>query len=504
MNLKDKADTVDESQAIDALNVMFTRTGSVEQRPGYAVFTDSALTNQPDSIASYTTTAGTEYVVVGNGNRLDSLDSSGVSQANAAPTASPHYFARYAAPGAADLYCANGTDEIRRLNGTTFSTPDYEDETNTDVAPKAKFVAVQLPDNRLVAAEHTNSTGFTTANNQDAVRFSDEGDPTTWTQDNYVLLSPGDGEPIMGMIQWRELLFVFKKTKYFVFFGNSTDASGGPIFNYRSVTANAGLASSRALCAGTDGVYFMDQHGIYRTTGGEPTLVSDNVDPIFFGGTSAFYQGGTLLQTKITNSAMTWHDERIYFAFTTTGTTNNRMLVYDIRYGWWSLYDIAASCLMPHDSDGHHLMFGYAAGDNEIAEHESSQTSDAGTAISSRFQSGWFDLGSRDIKTVRQFRLVGEGKVECGNAVDYATSPQTGFQQLDFTATQPLVGTAVVGTDVVGPISSHQFEFNRDATRGTVFSFMLQNDELNQGFTVHRVDQYIRSVESPGRKAVAA
>lgn len=502
LNLHDKADAVRPDEAIDALNVEYTKAGAVRQRDGYDNLTGSELTNQPDSLSPYTS-GSTRYLVVGGGtgaNSLQVLDTSGAVQAGAAaPTASPHFFAEFGSPGSDCLYCANGTDEVRQLSGTTFTTPDYEkDDDTTDVAPKGKYLAVWR--DRLAMAENTNSTGFATANNKDTVRFSQPGEPRLWADNDYLQLSPGDGEPIMGVVAWREQLFVFKQTKFFVIYSISTDSSGNPIFNYRPVDSGVGLASARALCAGRDGVYFLDRKGVYRTTGGEPQCISEPVDPIFYGGASPFFQGGTLLASQITNSAMTWNNERVYLAYTSTSTTNNYMLVYETRDGWWTLWNIAASCLgtfRPSNTD--ELIFGYAAGSNYIGRYTpvpDVYTSDDGTAITSRWQSGWWDAGTPDEKYIRQTRATGEGRVSLGIADDFQTSPQS-YTLLDFTVSQPLVGSAVVGTSVVGPVSSYKTKLHRVASRGKVFSLMLQNSTLDQGWTIHRADPELRNQRSP-------
>jgi hypothetical protein len=211
LNLRDKSDTVSEAEAIDALNVEFTRAGAVEQRAGYDNFTGSALTNQPDSLSRHNS-GSTEYVLVGNGNRLDLLDTSGASAANnTGPTASPHYFARFAAPGAEETYIANGTDALRKVAGTTLSSPSTVDDDGSAVAVNGKFLAVQLPDNRLACANFPSTDSDWPANSatKSTVRFSNAGDPLTWHDNNYVHLAPGDGDEIMGMCQWREHLFLF-------------------------------------------------------------------------------------------------------------------------------------------------------------------------------------------------------------------------------------------------------------------------------------------------------
>jgi hypothetical protein len=90
------------------------------------------------------------------------------------------------------------------------------------------------------------------------VRFSDAGVPETFGANNYVDLTPGDGEHVNRLVAWGGDLYAFKDTKSFVFYGNSVDSSGNPVFNYRTVAVGAGLASGAAHAIAPEGIYFLD------------------------------------------------------------------------------------------------------------------------------------------------------------------------------------------------------------------------------------------------------
>src|SRR5687768_7319976 len=99
LNLRDKADAVQEDEAIDLLNVTFTERGGVRQRDGYAAFTSSALTNEIDSLAPHYETDGTKQLLVGSGTRLEALTSGGTVIASATGlTSGPWTFARFGGP----------------------------------------------------------------------------------------------------------------------------------------------------------------------------------------------------------------------------------------------------------------------------------------------------------------------------------------------------------------------------------------------------------------------
>jgi hypothetical protein len=493
LNLRDQPNQVDPTQAVDLLNVALIEREGVRSRDGYAKFTSSELTNRPDSMAAFYTVAGTAQLIVGNGNRLDALNTSGTSTANAAPTASPHYFTRFGGPTAELMFISNGTDTVRQWNGTAFSTPAY-----TGTTPNGRFVAVTPWDNRLVNARRSSTSA---GNNPASVLFSDQGVPTTFTAANFVDVNPGDGEQIMGIIVWERYLFVFKESKFFRFYGTSTGVAGTPIFNYEGVDNGVGLVSSRALCAGRDGVYFLGKAGVYRTTGSRAELVSGVLDPFFQGVQPDFFASSALNVGSVTASAMTFHREQIYLACPTgTSTTNNRVLVFDPRYNYWTLYDIPAGALAPFRlSTTTDLMFAYAAGTKDVGRHAGSLTTDAGTTIASRWSSGWADMQAPQRKTVRESVVWGKGKIRYGLGTDFVSPFNTAV--LSFNQTTDTWGDGTSSADKWGGGTSSADVWaaglrvvpllNRQAARGTLFSVALQNADAT-AWSVYRMTLRLR------------
>src|SRR4051794_8826760 len=76
LNLRDKADVVGDSEAIDLLNVTFSERGAIRQRDGYSDLTAS-LTNRVDSLGLFSTTSGTRHVIAGCGTRLEAISTAG-------------------------------------------------------------------------------------------------------------------------------------------------------------------------------------------------------------------------------------------------------------------------------------------------------------------------------------------------------------------------------------------------------------------------------------------
>ena len=510
LNLRDKPDAVEPSEAIDALNVIFTDRGAIEQRAGYEALTGTALTNRPDSLEAFYTSSGTKQLVAGCGTRLEALNTSGaIVSSLTGLTEGPWDFARFGKPNEEALFAGNGKDTLRKWNGSAWSTPKAtvikgipgEEVTETEKAmPKAHYLEVTPWDNRLMAAGFGTTTGGPNGETSSPshVYFSDAGNPESWHTLSSEQLTPGDGEKIQAVVAWREFVFVFKESKFFVFYGTSVDEEGLPEFNYRPVAGGVGLVSPRAVCAHHTGVYFLGKDGVYKTTGQEPELISPLVSPIFLGGASAFYQGGTLIQSALTSCAMTAFGDRIYLSFPTE-STNNRTLVFDTRYSWWSLYDLPCAALTTFKaSSTEELVFGYAVGVNKVGRHGPSYTNDAGTAITSRWRSGWFDLGSADDKKIRARKIWGTGNSQMGISDDFEESVGT-LSNLSMEATGGTQwGGSTWGGGLWSEVNALIGQEIRVATRGTAFSMYFANATLNQNWSVHRIELLVPSVREPG------
>lgn len=497
LNLRDQPDVVDPSQAIDLLNVTFTERGSIKNRAGYGKLTSAAGANRYDSLGVFYTSGGTRQLVCGAGARVEAINTSGaiVGVPVTTAAASPHYFARFGGPGAERLYIANGADTVRYWDGSAFTTPAY-----TGTTPTGRFLAVTPSDNRLVCARFT---GTTAGSNPSSVRFSDPGVPHTFGANNFVDVTPGDGEEITGLAVAGPHLFVFKESRFFVFYGTATDSTGGPVFNFRPVESVVGLVSPRALAVSRDsGVYFMGRNGVYRTTGGSPQLVSDVVSPIWSGVVSEFFASKTLNHAAVGQAAMTWHDDLLYLAVPTgSATANDRTLVYDPEHGWWTLWSVPAAALAAFRiGNQSELVFAYAAGTNHVGRLAPAYTTDDGAAITSRWRSGWFDLGDANIKTVREAKLWGSGDVAVAVGKDFSSSdPAT---SVSFTSGTDMWQDGT-GTDVWGDGTGAQKwgsgrtlagRLARRAIRGTVFSIELA---ATKAFSVNRLSLHLLGGSGP-------
>jgi hypothetical protein len=199
----------------------------------------------------------------------------------------------------------------------------------------------------------------------------------------------------------------------------------------------------------------------------------------------------------------TW-DEKIYLSFPTS-EANNRQLVYSPDYKWWSILNLPASCLATFRVENEtEMVFGYSSGEKMIGRHKTSYTNDDGVAIKERWRSGWFDVGSADIKKVRAAKVWGTGKVTV--EIDKDFSENTGkAEEMDLSgSTGSVVGGVgtVGGEGYVGDVSSGLVgKERRIAQRGTVFSVLLSNETLSQEFSWHRLELLVPGLDEPSRIA---
>lgn len=313
----------------------------------------------------------------------------------------------------------------------------------------------------------------------------------------------------MGVATWRDQVIVFKQTRFFVFYGNSTDDDGDPKFNYRPVDAGVGLVSPRALVSSEQGIYFLDRTGVYFTTGQQPERVSDAVRPIFHGGASVYYTGGILNDASISATTMTYHDERLWLSFPSdVSAVNNKQLVFDPHHNWWTLYDMPVGPVVSfRPGDNEELVFGYSSGAKHLGRHMqgSDITADdmdisgtGGNAIEAFWQSGWFDYGSRAVKTIREIKVAGSGLVNVEFFRDYRQTPAR-TSQVELSPATVLWDSGELWDSGLlwGPSGALTTRAIRKAIRGENFSVRFSNNTLNRSFAVHRLTIHIREVRVP-------
>jgi hypothetical protein len=536
LNLRDKTDTVGDKEAIDLLNVTFAERGAIRQRDGFIDLTPADLPARVDSMAAHYTASGLRQLILGAGTRLNTINELGaVTGSLTGLTGGPWTFAQFGDPLREFVYAANGIDPLARWDGSAFSLGSALATVNGTAAralPKAGAITVTAAQagstsgsnasNRLVATGYgtqTNAGPGGTVSTPSRVHFSNPGQPEYWEEDgflgtagnnytdkrarNWIDLTPGDGEYITAAVTWRELVFIFKQTKFFVMWGEGTGTEGIPTFQVREVV---------------NSIYFMNRRGVYRTSGGDPVLLSDVIAPLWTQDPEVYFRSSPINLTQLNLTRMLWHMERLYIAVPTgPATANDRVLVYDTQRQYWSLYDLPATALASFRSSAlPEVHFAYAAPLPQRVGHlVIGQATDRGQPIVSRWRSGWGDYGSSQVKTIRETKLWGKGAAIISFSTDFYRDQRIAldthfgpfgtnwtYDQLtarggtyaDLALRFP---TYTALTSKVEQQVAPDATLVRYASRGIVFSTQFSNSASEPAWSVHRVARHLREIREP-------
>lgn len=464
LDLASDPQEVGAGAALDLLNVDFRRAGRILTRMGTTSHVALA-SGTPRRVHPVDAT----YALVIRGGSLDKVTSGGAASNLGSTEWGP--MVTLGTPTSTITFIAqDGLALLKKYDGTTYGNS----------VGRPVFIAVTPTDNRLVQARFTSAGVSPTGANgtESTVFFSDAGAPETFSANNYVHLRPGDGEVIRGMATWGGYVFVFKDTSMFVFPVPSVGSTGAPVFNYRREALPSRMASGRyAAVAGPDGLYFATMDGIYRTTGGPPVRMSQPVAPVFDGTASA-----SLAATSTATFEMSWALERLFCTYATDG--GFRVLVWDRLRDAWSAWAPGSGSWAPPvewtgDSSGTDVAL-YTAKDGAVLKFAASATDDAGTAIESYYQSGFYDLGTPDRKRIREIGLWGYGAPTLSVFTDHGTT--------DTAAAAVTLGTSPAVAE----------GRQRVARRGAFFSHKLS--AASGAWSVNRLTHYVADQRSPGVK----
>lgn len=494
LNVYDDPQEVGPENAIDLLNIDLDQRGRLRSRDGLAQYDTSGTLPAIPTRVFPDYSQGTPKLLflsldatAGNLS-LDRISGTGTTFANIGAW-DTNTGAGIPSPTG---YATLGTPTTTTIFFSTFNTSSpvtlrkYDGAVLAASVGKPAYVGVTPWDNRLVQAWFGAAADSPTGANGSAstVVFSDPGAPETYGANNYLYLNPGDGEDISGIATFNNLLIISKSTNLFIFYGVSTAGTGTPIFNYRRLTMPARISNLNArddpqwnaLITGDDGVYFVTNRGLFRTQGGPPELVSRAVTPIFeqTADDSVAWDGTSTPSLNIAK-------QRIYFRYTTIASTV-RTLVYDIRHDFWTLWEFPAA---PGNIVGYATKSGkpestfFTVNSTHVYKLTKGQTTDYGTDITTRYQSGFYELSPGNKATTRWTKLWGSGSPTFDIYTDHATS-------------DPLTrgGTVTLGTAPVVDSTTHNKSY-----KGELFSHKLSS--TSGAWSVNRIQHDIAETSKP-------
>ena len=226
-------------------------------------------------------------------------------------------------------YVANGSGARFVNSSGVISAPAFTGHT-----PIGEHLAVTPLDGRLVVND-----------GDDRVRFSNAQTPQTFSTDDWLDFNPGDGERIRAIVTWREFVFIFKQTNAWVYYGTSTDNTGGAVFETRPIASIPEVfPGGMPVAVGRDGVYYLGRGGVYVTTGSTPRKISTALDPIFSSlNTEQSVNSpnpGKPDYTVPSKPFLYWADDRLYVAYGSEDSfsANDRIAVWDQRLDEWMIW----------------------------------------------------------------------------------------------------------------------------------------------------------------------
>lgn len=425
-----RQDPQETKGCIDALNVDLSQPGIVRTRYG-----TTALVTGAGNITALHDWRRKGYLVYQTSTNIYVVDVSAFTGGGNTATTNT---IQGSVPFGAYLYTGSTSAGLKKLS----TAGAYTAVGGTSPAT-AYSVTVQTPGQRMVVTE------------VDKVWFSDPGDPTTFGANNYVTFSTGSGV-IPQVVSWNDLVFAFEADRFFVFYGNSTDTTGQPVFNYRKVSDSIGAGRQNNIgetsaVAADDGVYFYNNDGVYRTTGGPPEKISDPLDPLFRGETPVYF---TFYATNwIPGKILSVGREIIIF-----GGASPEAFAYNRDTKLWTHHVYGTSnlycCVRAWESSSKFVERLALAFQSSAAITITSPT--ASMANSSYYRAGFVNPGKPGVESViREWLIDGTGTITLKTAVDDTATLSSG-------------NSVTLGTSPAVARGR-----NRTAIKGTNFSYQI-------------------------------
>lgn len=341
LDVRNDPQEVSSRAAVDLLNVDFSVPGTIQCRPNTVTFKTEAAEDYIGMAPFYGLGVSAEALIAATSTKLYAYNTVSLATSSSLTGLAAATEVSFASIGLGSstlsdrrCYIARGGSKLYRFD----ASPAF---TLTGVN-SGRCLAVTPWDNRLVIG------GYNTFDSR--VQFSDAGAPETMGANNWVDLTPGDGDLITTMAVYGRQLFVFKKRKFFVFYGTQTDGQGNPIFNYEAVDYGIGCESPYGATVGPDGVYFVSPRGVYRATGPTaPVRVSEAINPLFrIGDPTDYYTGPDDFRVSelVTPTCLTYNDGKLYLSTTRRSSSSTYWtLVLDLPTNRWSLWNVNARAM---------------------------------------------------------------------------------------------------------------------------------------------------------------
>lgn len=427
VNLRDAPDSLPPNQAQDAWNVSLSEKGLLYARLGFSKYNQTPY-NQSAVTRLFEWKSGGS-VIVQSGASLY-RDTSG-TPFKTFTTADPAAFADFTGR----LYFTHPVDGMFYYDGNTV--------TAVPTGPKGKTMAAWL-DGLWVAGDPAQPT---------RLYRSKLGDGTVWDTasgavTNDIRDGPTASQPIVCIHvgvgfdqQTRPALIVAKRNSTHRVYDSSTGA-------YITLDASTGAASPQSMVALLGRVFVLSERGIYATNGLSPlVLLSQPLEPLF--------RPEALNLGKVASFCAGFLGRRLYFSIVQAGfTAPNLCIEMNPLFDSFTLGSHAMASYATVGGSNENLLGASPSVNGQVYTLESGGTDD-GAAISSRWRSGWLQIGGGHLSRFHRVGVLSRGTFTLTMITDGAQeesliTPRTGgfaWDKTDKGWDKPGVGWDVGGED---------------------------------------------------------
>lgn len=235
------------------------------------------------------------------------------------------------------LYVSRVDENSWKFDGTTWT--ELTDYTLSGAGTEFPRAAHLLSAHERIFAANIDNGG---TRYRSRVQFSSAGDATDWDVDNWIDVSPDDGQQITAIALFGESILIFKETSVFVLSG--TDPTS---FTLYPLDDEVGTVAPGSIRAAANKLLFLDPNtGVYEFDGADFVKVSEKISLHLIDGVN---------YTSVYKASAFVYRDRYYLSVPWgAATDNSRMFVYDLRTKAWTQwsYGVNSYCLYQQDVYG--------------------------------------------------------------------------------------------------------------------------------------------------------
>jgi hypothetical protein len=265
LNLNQEPYALGNEELVECKNFDLNVGGELTKRKGFDSFGDEAdlpTGYERDIMGFYRTSDFEKFIVHSNEDAWETTDGVNWSEINLGRPGTEYglqYYNKY---------------YFFQRNGTMIEYDSTQSPSVTNVisgSPEASFGIVFK--DRIFALNGE----FDHDGRENRLYFSEPGKPTSWPSTNFIDVSPGDGDVLVNMVPYTDVVFIFKKTSIWALHIEADPAD----WSLRQVNDRIGCVGKYALQQHKEQVYFISLDGVYRTDFTSFEELSIPIRPIF-------------------------------------------------------------------------------------------------------------------------------------------------------------------------------------------------------------------------------